>query len=59
MEKNKVLIVVILILTTSVTIMSTDIYTPSLPHLSNIFNTTPAIISLSISLATLTCIGDD
>jgi len=54
MEKNKVLIVVILILTTSVTIMSTDIYTPSLPHLSNIFNTTPAIISLSISLATLT-----
>lgn len=54
MEKNKFLIVVILILTTSVTIMSTDIYTPSLPHLTSIFNTTPAIISLSISLATLT-----
>jgi len=34
--------------------MSTDIYTPSLPHLASILNTTPAIISLTISLATLT-----
>lgn len=53
MTNNKSVIVFILILTTATTIMSTDIYTPSLPELATIFQTSPAVISLTVSLATL------
>lgn len=47
---NKRIIVFILVLASSLTMMSTDIYAPSLPHLPEIFGTTAANIKLTMSL---------
>jgi len=44
------LVVTILVLASSVSIMSTDMYAPSLPDLANEFNTTPTRVKLTISL---------
>lgn len=44
------LVVTILVLASSVSIMSTDMYAPSLPALANEFNTTPTRVKLTISL---------
>ena len=54
---NKTL-VILLILATSVSIMSTDIYVPSLPHLTDYFGVSAEYIKLTISLnAAAYCIG--
>ncbi|MEN8245639.1 MAG: multidrug effflux MFS transporter [Thermodesulfobacteriota bacterium] len=39
-----------LIMATATAMMSTHLYTPSMPHLSTYFNTTPAVVKLSLSL---------
>jgi MFS transporter, DHA1 family, multidrug resistance protein len=44
------LVVGILVLSSSVSIMSTDMYTPSLPDLADWFETTPTHVKLTISL---------
>ncbi|NND90060.1 MAG: multidrug effflux MFS transporter [Granulosicoccus sp.] len=44
------LVVGILVLGSSISIMSTDMYTPSLPDLATWFDTTPARVKLTISL---------
>jgi len=44
------LVVSILVLASSVSIMSTDMYTPSLPDLADEFETTPTRVKLTISL---------
>ena len=44
------LVVSILVLASSVSIMSTDMYAPSLPDLADEFNTTPTRVKLTISL---------
>ena len=44
------LVVGILVLSSSVSIMSTDLYTPSLPDLATWFDTTPTRVKLTISL---------
>ncbi len=44
------LVVGILVLASSVSIMSTDMYAPSLPDLADEFNTTPTRVKLTISL---------
>ena len=44
------LVVCVLVLTSSVSIMSTDMYTPSLPDLADWFDTTPTRVKLTISL---------
>ena len=44
------LIVSILVLASSVTIMSTDMYSPSLPDMVGYFDTTPVLVKLTISL---------
>ena len=44
------LVVSILVLASSVSIMSTDMYAPSLPDLAKEFNTTPTHVKLTISL---------
>ncbi|MFK7890460.1 MAG: multidrug effflux MFS transporter [Granulosicoccus sp.] len=44
------LVVTLLVLGTSVTIMSTDMYTPSLPDIADWFDTTPTQVKLTISL---------
>jgi len=44
------LVVGILVLASSVSIMSTDMYTPSLPDIANWFDTTPTMVKLTISL---------
>lgn len=44
------LIVGVLVLASSVSIMSTDMYTPSLPDLADWFETTPTRVKLTISL---------
>ena len=46
---NKTL-VFLLILATSVSMMSTDIYVPSLPHLTDYFSVTAEYVKLTISL---------
>ena len=48
-----VLIISILVLASSASIMSTDIYAPSLPHLSGFFDTGPSMVQLTISLNVL------
>jgi len=40
----------VLVLASSVSIMSTDMYTPSLPHLPDVFGTTPKMVNLTVSL---------
>ncbi len=47
---NKRIIVFILVLASSLTMMSTDIYAPSLAHLPDIFSTSAANIQLTMSL---------
>lgn len=47
---NLGLVVTILVLASSVSIMSTDMYAPSLPDLADEFNTTPTRVKLTISL---------
>lgn len=44
------LIVGVLVLASSTSIMSTDMYAPSLPDLADIFSTTPSMVKLTISL---------
>ncbi len=44
------LIIGILVLASSVTIMSTDMYSPSLPDMVGYFDTTPTLVKLTISL---------
>ncbi len=54
---NKIL-VFLLILATSVSMMSTDIYVPSLPHLTDYFGVSAEYVKLTISLnAAAYCIG--
>jgi len=40
----------VLVLASSVSIMSTDMYTPSLPHLPDFFGTSPEMVQLTVSL---------
>ena len=47
---NLTAILPVVVLASSVSIMSTDIYTPSLPHLPEYFATTPQAVQLTISL---------
>jgi DHA1 family bicyclomycin/chloramphenicol resistance-like MFS transporter len=47
---NPSLVLAILILTTSVAMMSIDLYAPSLPHLPGYFGTTPEYVKLTMSL---------
>jgi len=47
------LIIGVLVLASSVSIMSTDIYAPSLPHLPGFFGTHAAMVKLTISLNVL------
>jgi len=42
-----------LIMATVTAMMSTHLYTPSMPHLSEYFSTTPAVVKLSLSLNAL------
>ena len=44
------LVIGLLVLASSTSIMSTDMYAPSLPDLTGIFDTTPAMVKLTISL---------
>ena len=39
-----------MVLAGSVSIMSTDLYAPSLPHITEVFHTTPELVKLTISL---------
>ncbi len=48
-----VLIISILVLASSASIMSTDIYAPSMPSLSAFFDTAPSMVKLTISLNVL------
>ncbi len=43
-------VLLIMVLAESGSIMSTDLYTPSLPHLTEFFATTPELLKLTISL---------
>ena len=47
---NFSLVVAIMVLAGAGSIMSTDLYTPSLPYLTDYFSTTPELIKLTISL---------
>ncbi len=47
---NKTLILIIMILTSALSIMSTDMYAPSLPHLAELLNTTPEWVKLTLGL---------
>jgi DHA1 family bicyclomycin/chloramphenicol resistance-like MFS transporter len=47
---NPNVVLAILILATSVAMMSTDLYAPSLPHLPDFFGTTPERVKLTMSL---------
>lgn len=44
------LVIAILVLASSTSIMSTDMYAPSMPDLTGVFSTTPAMVKLTISL---------
>jgi DHA1 family bicyclomycin/chloramphenicol resistance-like MFS transporter len=50
---NPNLVLAILILATSVAMMSTDLFAPSLPHLPGFFGTTPENVKLTVSLNVL------
>jgi len=47
---NKTLILIIMMLTSAVSIMSTDLYAPSLPHLAELLDTTPEWVKLTLGL---------
>ena len=54
-EHTKTLVtLVLLVLTTSLTIMSLDLYAPSLPYLPEYFGTTTELVKLTVSLNALT-----
>ena len=46
-------ILTVLVLASTAAMMSTHMYTPSMPHLVDYFNTTPAVVKLSLSLNAL------
>ena len=52
-ELKKGVILTGLILATVTAMMSTHLYTPSMPHLTDYFHTTPAVVKLSLSLNAL------
>jgi len=52
-ELNKGAILTGLIMATVAAMMSTHLYTPSMPHLADYFHTTPAVVKLSLSLNAL------
>ncbi len=43
-------VLAVMVLAGSVSIMSTDLYAPSLPHITDVFHTTPELVKLTISL---------
>jgi len=47
---NKTLMLIIMMLTSAVSIMSTDLYAPSLPHLAELLDTTPEWVKLTLGL---------
>lgn len=49
-QKEFNIVLAIMVLAGSVSIMSTDLYAPSLPYLTGYFSTTPELIKLTISL---------
>ena len=49
-EPNMGAVLPVLVSASSVSIMSTDMYTPSLPHLPDYFGTTPEVVNLTIIL---------
>jgi len=51
---NKTIVLILLVLTTALTIMSLDLYAPSLPHLPDYFDTTAERVKLTIALNALT-----
>ncbi|MCY4338146.1 MAG: Bcr/CflA family efflux MFS transporter [Gammaproteobacteria bacterium] len=51
---NTLITLVLLVVTTSLTIMSLDLYAPSLPHLPDYFGTTTEMVKLTVSLNALT-----
>ena len=53
MGGNKGAILTGLILATVTAMLSTHLYTPSMPHLATYFQTTPAVVKLSLSLNAL------
>jgi len=52
-KKRQAAILTGLIMATVSAMMSTHLYTPSMPHLSDYFQTTPAVVKLSLSLNAL------
>jgi DHA1 family bicyclomycin/chloramphenicol resistance-like MFS transporter len=52
-KPQKVTILTALVLAGSAAMMSTHLYTPSLPHLAGYFNTSPAVVKLTLSLNAL------
>ena len=48
--RRKKVVVVLLMLATALTILSTDLYIPTLPHLPAVFNTTAEWVQLSLGL---------
>ncbi len=52
-KKHQAAILTGLIMATVSAMMSTHLYTPSMPYLSNYFQTTPAVVKLSLSLNAL------
>ena len=53
-NSNTLVTLILLVLTTSLTIMSLDLYAPSLPHLPDYFGTTTEMVKLTVSLNALT-----
>ena len=51
------LVVTVLVLVSTTSIMSTDMYAPSLPHLPELLETTPAAVQLTMSLNLLAFAG--
>ena len=57
-DMNNKILVILLILATSVSMMSTDIFVPSLPHLTDYFGVSAGYVKLTISLNVAAyCIG--
>lgn len=52
-QKEKIIIVSILLLASSLSVMSTDLYTPSMPHLPELLDTTADMIQLTLALNVL------
>ena len=52
-QTNLWLVLSLLVLASGISIMSTDLYTPSLPHLPEFFGATPQAVKLTITLNVL------